>query len=91
MNVAELIALLEDADPDAEVLMAHQPSWPLQFHVLGVYDAADEEPRCTAHEVVDCTECGPPEPNTAVYLVEGSHPDDTPYAPRSAWDQVRKS
>ena len=31
MNVLELTALLEDADPDAEVLIVSQPSWLLRF------------------------------------------------------------
>ena len=91
MIVSELISLLEDADPDAEILLAHQPGWPLQFHLLSVYDAADDEPRCTAHEVINCDECEPPEPNTSVYIVEGDHPSDTPYAPRSCWDAARTS
>jgi hypothetical protein len=88
MIVRELLDLLEDADPDATVLLAHQPGWPLQFHVLGVYDAAVDEQPCRDHDIVDCDDCGPGEPNPFIYIVEGDHPDDTPYAPRSAWENA---
>jgi hypothetical protein len=84
MNIRELIELLEDVDPDAEVLLAHQPSWPLQFTVAGIYDAANADQPCDEHDNYDCEECETPTPNTAVYIVEGDHPDSTPYAPRDA-------
>lgn len=49
MNVLELTALLEDADPDAEVLIVSQPSWLLRFTVAGVYDASDHAQPCDPH------------------------------------------
>jgi len=33
LTVEALIQALEDCDPHAEVRLAHQPSWPLQFAV----------------------------------------------------------
>ena len=36
MNVYELKRLLEDFDDDAEVRLASQPSWPLEYHVSDV-------------------------------------------------------
>lgn len=76
MKVYELIEMLQECDSDAEVLMAHQPSWPLQFTLRGV---ATSEDIATGEEDY---------PGPIVYLVEGSHPDH-PYAPHAAWDCVR--
>jgi hypothetical protein len=85
--VSELISLLQDCADDQEVLIAHQPSWPLQHHVYGVWDASVDEQPCSDHERVDCEDCGPAEPNPFVYVVaDDGHPDEGPYAPRSAWD-----
>lgn len=36
MKVHELIAILEDCDPEAEVLLATQPHYPLEFRLAGV-------------------------------------------------------
>ena len=88
MIVSQLIELLEDADPDATVMLAHQPRWPLRFHVAGVYDASDDSQPCDEHDNVDCDECDGGEPDLNVYIVEGDHPSDTPYAPRSAWENA---
>lgn len=76
MNVRTMITLLEQADPDAEVLLATQPEWPLQFHVSGAVntdDLLDEEPG---------EDWAP-----AVYLVAGEQPAH-PYAPRTLWSLV---
>ena len=99
MNVTQMIELLEDCDPEAEVWLAHQPSWPLQFTVRGVYDPAATPPECSEHGIAyvpaECGECdeltdtrhqvnGP-----VVYIVEGDHPNgSSPYAPKEAWEQV---
>lgn len=91
MNISELIERLEEIaehQPDAEVLMAQQPSWPMQTTVLGVVttdDLADEEP-CDEHGDYHCDECKPEQ--VVVYLVEGDHPADSPYAPRGCWDAL---
>jgi len=36
MTVAELIYELELQDPDLEIRIASQPSWPFEYHVNGV-------------------------------------------------------
>ncbi len=36
MKVAELIEILEDMDPDAEVLIGSQENWPFEYDVAGV-------------------------------------------------------
>jgi hypothetical protein len=81
MNVQELIELLEDCDPETEVRLATQPSWPLAFELRGVsvpddvgHEGDDEE---------DALESG------VVWLVEGGHPDDSPHAPSYLWDIAR--
>jgi hypothetical protein len=80
MNVQELIELLEDCDPGSEVRLAHQPRWPLAFELRGVAvpdDAGYEGDEEAAPAV------------GLVWLVEGGHPDDSPYAPRYLWDIAR--
>lgn len=47
MTVQELMELLEGMDPDAEVRMAIQPSWPFEHDVedaVEVYVSEDSEP-----------------------------------------------
>ena len=36
ITVQELIELLEDCNPDAEIRLGHQPGWPLAFQLHGV-------------------------------------------------------
>lgn len=89
MNVRELIEILEDCDQEAEVLLAHQPSYPLQFTLRGVATSDDlvGETRCDQHDHYSCDECvGDREP--VVYLAEGHHPDH-PYADAAIWDVAR--
>ena len=52
MKVAELIDILEEMDPDAEVLMGSQENWPFEYSLAGVTSReemlaeadSDEEP-----------------------------------------------
>jgi hypothetical protein len=87
MNVAALIERLADCDPDAEVLLAHQPSWPLQFTLRGIASSEDiaMDSACEEHQHYNCHDCAAASGEPVVYLVEGGHPDH-PYAPRAAWD-----
>ncbi|WP_159623365.1 hypothetical protein [Ruania rhizosphaerae] len=86
MTVEELIEKLQECDPGAEVLLAHQPNWPLQFQVGGVASGEDiaGETECDEHHDYNCDECAEP----VVYLVDGDHPGH-PYAPRAAWTVAR--
>lgn len=45
MTVRELINLLEDYNEDAEVRIAHQPSWPFEYSIGNVVgcEGADHE------------------------------------------------
>ena len=76
MIVRELIERLEQSDPEAEVLLAHQPGWPLRFMIAGVCDWEGVEDD-DDHVAMDAP---------VVYICEGQHPEGTPYAPRDAWD-----
>ncbi len=82
LTVADLIDALSDADPDAEIRIAYQPSWPIAASVSSVTsdaearaDDPDDEPRAG----------GRPEPGV-IWLACGALPyDESPYAPRGAW------
>ena len=85
MNVQELIMLLEDCDPEAEVRLAHQPGWPPGFELRGVaVPEEDVEPLPDADDAGDDL----PMPGV-VWLVERGHPDDSPYAPSYLRDIAR--
>lgn len=83
MTVADLIALLQDMPEDAEVRLATQPSWPLAAHIGSVVSPDDlaGEQECDAHGHYSCDECAP----SVVWITEGGHPDDSPYAPRAVF------
>lgn len=87
MNVRDLIERLQDCDPTAEVLLAHQPSWPLQFQVRGIASSEDlaMDTECGDHGHYNCDDCAAANGEPVVYPVEGGHPAH-PYAPRAAWD-----
>lgn len=88
-TVRELIDRLEECDPDATVLLAHQQAWPLQFDVLGVAEASEfRSEACAAHGERGCDDCDEVAETEVVWIVQGEHPD-SPYAPRAAWDVAR--
>jgi hypothetical protein len=78
-TVGELLELLADHDPEAPVMIAHQPGWPLAEVVAGVVHSADSD-----HDGDDLdtdTEC--------VWLVAGGHEyGRSPYAPGWVFDAV---
>jgi hypothetical protein len=51
VKVSELIALLEDADPDTEVRIAQQPSWPFEYVI-------EDAILVDSYSDVSCDECG---------------------------------
>lgn len=90
-NLRDLLTeLIEEGTPeDSEVRIATQPSWPLQFDITGV------ALRTEAEELEAESTGEPYEPDhdqpEVVYLTDGSHPyDDSPYAPRAAWEVARR-
>ncbi len=75
MRVAELIAILQDGDPEASVLIMSQPNWPFEMDLRGV---TVREEFCEA----DGAGCAPND----VFLVEGSQ---LRYGSRDAWANAR--
>lgn len=84
MTVQELIEILEDSNPDAEVRFASQPSWPFEYSIADVHvgEVSTEPNEDNCPNEGDCDKCPlqhPPCENTddmaegaIVYLVEGS-------------------
>jgi hypothetical protein len=62
MTVMELMEILQDADPEAEVRFAGQPSWPFEYSVA---DTVEDMPE---PDDEDHREGRPP----ILYLVEGN-------------------
>lgn len=74
MTVRELREELERFDPDAEVRLMEQPSWPFEYSVAGVWSPDDSE---------DPDRFEPDgRPVEVVYLTEGSQ---LAYGTREAW------
>ncbi|MCA3016100.1 MAG: hypothetical protein INH41_27265 [Myxococcaceae bacterium] len=66
MKVKELIAVLKELEPNAQVLIASQPNWPFEIELSGVVtraecDEPDEEGKASTSDL----------PPTDVFLVEG--------------------
>lgn len=79
MNVGDLLALIEDLDPETEIRIAHQPTWPLEYALAAaevVYPPG--HPDALHGNGPDPLGGGEPEPTwdgetpVVVYLVEGS-------------------
>lgn len=69
----ELAEVIEAGYGDAEVLLAHQPNWPLALTVACIATPDDLEP--------DEDDTDP-----VVWIASGEHPyGRSPYAPRGAW------
>jgi len=86
MKVRELMKLLERQNPDAEVCMVTQPSWPVEYSLAGVVVRAD-----LCDEDVDPTKQERYADGTAandVVLVEGTW---LRYGHRTSWKAVRWS
>ena len=90
MKVSELIELLEEQDPDAEVLVMSQPNWPFELGLAGVTTReemlrADRDGRVEDGDGDD-DEQGPRlESGVAksdVFLVEG---EQLRYGSKTAW------
>jgi hypothetical protein len=78
MTVQDLITELEQRDPDAEVRIAIQPSYPLQSTVRGVVAAED---------LLDDLDDHMGEHNDGVvWIVEGSQHYHAPYAPSAVFE-----
>ncbi len=85
MKVRDLMELLERQDPDAEVCMVTQPSWPIEHTLAGVAvrsDMFDADVEPTTERYPDGT-CA-----NDVVLIEGSW---LRYGHRTAWRAVRST
>jgi hypothetical protein len=71
MTVQELRDLLDGVEGDLEVRLAMQPSYPMEYSVMGVTDVVD-----TIHPYTQ-------QPEKAVYLLEGTQ---LGYASRELWN-----
>jgi len=89
MKVSELIEMLEEQDPDAEVLVMSQPNWPFELGLAGV-TTRDEMLRADRDEDVDGDDDDDEqEPRLErgaakndVFLVEG---EQLRYGSKTAW------
>lgn len=82
MNIGELKDLLDGFDDDLEVMVAHQPGWPLRENIGDVTSAATD-PYCADED--DENIFG--EKDNCVYIVASGQPyDKSPYAPRWIFD-----
>lgn len=84
MKVSELIEILEDQDPDAEVLIMSQQSWPFENAVHGVAareDLRDDDDDDDEHDDGrrSTRESGAP---SDVFIVEGAQ---LRYGSKAAW------
>lgn len=87
-TVQELIDRLGDFDPDMEIGVAYQPSYPLTGYlaaVTGPEDIAAEEP-CDEHGHYNCDECAEDAPKIVWLAVGQGDVNGSPYAPRAAWE-----
>lgn len=88
MKVSELIEILEDLDPNAEVFIMSQENWPFENAVAGV---AVREEMLEDDEDLDDEEREEPhyEKGTAandVFIVEGQQ---LRYGSKAAWDALQ--
>jgi hypothetical protein len=86
MKVSELIDLLEEMDPDAEVILQEQAGYPMEY-ALGGVTTRDEVLRAEAEERDDGREDAHGleggRARNDVFLVEGEH---LRYGSKTAWD-----
>ena len=77
MKLEELIDKLKELEdvcgPDVEVRLAMQPNWPLAFNVGNV-------------TILDAEETEDGQENSIIWIAEGGHPYNAPYAPKEAWE-----
>lgn len=91
MKVRELIEILEDMDPDADVFVMSQESWPFECSVAGVAERGDWlEEDLEAEPWAGRDRWGASEaqlPANDVFIVEGSQ---IRYGAKAAWEAARR-
>jgi hypothetical protein len=88
MKVKELIDILEEQDPDAEVLIMSQQNWPFENGVYGVtarseMDGDDEDEDGDNEGATAATDARDGRATNDVFIVEGSQ---LRYGSKTAWD-----
>ena len=88
MKVKELIDILEQQDPDAEVLIMSQQNWPFENGVYGVtvrseVDGNDEDEDGEKEDGADTTAARDGRATNDVFIVEGTQ---LRYGSKTAWD-----
>ena len=84
MKVRELIEILEDMNPDAEVLTMSQPNWPFEYAIAGV---TTREEMDAGQEDDDERDYPPGISDDDVFIVEGRQ---LRYGSKSAWETARR-
>lgn len=92
MKVCELMELLAELDPEADVYLMSQQSWPFEVAIHGVAVRADFTERDPEAEplTTDSDRWGAREgalPGNDVFIVEGSQ---LRYGSKAAWDAARR-
>ena len=91
MKVKSLIEALRSCDPDAEVLLAFQPHWPLETALKGIAVRKEFKDGAEGHGGDDeAPPAHPPrdgEAESDVVLVQG---DFLRYGSKDAWDVARR-
>ena len=78
MTAAELIELLSGVDPDCEVRLAEQPSWPFEYSISDVVEVklgADREENANlecAQEILDADHATPEERAEAYRVLDSA-------------------
>lgn len=80
MKVHELIALLEQYEPDADVLIMSQPSWPFEYDIDGVVERREIMSEDDDDEIDVSGRDGMP---SDVFILEGSQ---LRYGNKNAWN-----
>lgn len=85
MNVGTLKAMLDGHDDEVEIMIAHQPSWPLAEVVASVIADSERDVHDDMSDDVD--EDGSTEFEDVLWIVAGGHADGrSPYAPRDVFE-----
>jgi hypothetical protein len=93
MKVKTLIEILQECDPDADVYIMGQESWPFENAIHGVavredfvdYAESDEEPASASGDRWAARETNLP--SNDVFIVEGNQ---TRYGSKEAWAAARR-
>jgi len=83
MKVKELIDILEEQDPDAEVLIMSQQNWPFENGVYGVTVRSEMDGDDEDEDGADTTAARDGRATNDVFIVEGSQ---LRYGSKTAWD-----